>query len=221
MKTIQNKSLGFIIPLLVPSTLEECKTIFGNEESIVDIVVAQETYHGWNNIFRDKLCDAVEKQFKVARRVLKEIPPTKEGGKPTKQYEPAVAFIKHVLSQGVTKEQLTPLALEIGKSIKFGEGGSSVGGRIGKTFLDTATAILALNPAEIDQVVANLVQFNEGLVIDKDDSGKPTVDSLARALKVDQLNQEAARKARLGIGSLPKPVVEDEEEEEGDDEAAA
>jgi hypothetical protein len=216
MKTITTSVLGFDVPVAgVPETLQEAIESAGGEENLVQTFVDQRRFHNTNTEARAAVVAALEKATGIKRK-MKQVPSAKDPSKfseqpdeSEQQYSDGVrAQVKQDNPELKDAAAVTAYLWDAIKDdedvagIVFkgqGEGRGAGGPRTTKTDVIHATILLKTD-ADWQRAVAMLTQKNPGLVVELDEAGKPTVASLANALRINRARAQAEENAALGLG---------------------
>lgn len=207
MKSTTTSVLGFDVPVSgQPETLAECVTAAGGEQVVADQYVGYSNAHKTNGDARGAVTDALEKITGIKRATETVKSPTKADPNRTveRTSESEQTYRDRVAAElGKSTEELwTMIKDEVGvipfKCVGEARTGSS---RVGKEDSKKAETLLAAGDAMWQQAVSLLTQKNPGLEIALGDDGKPTVESLAAAIKVNRVRIQKEEDASLGLAA--------------------
>lgn len=205
MKNSTTSVLGFNPPVSnVPENIAECVTAAGGEQELVDQWVAYTFAHKVNTSARAAIVDALEETTGNKRATEKVKSPTKaDPNREVEKYsESEQTYADRVRAElGQTTEQIWPTIAEAVGTIEFKAVGEPRTGtsRVGKEDAKNAETLLASDVWK--NAVELLVQKNPGLEIANGDDGKPTVESLAAALRTNRQRIAKEENALLGIAA--------------------
>ncbi len=207
MKNSNTSVLGFDVPISeVPENLAECVTAAGGEQNLVDQWVGFVKAHRTNTDARGAITDAFEEVLKIARATETVKSPTKADPnrtveKPSESEQTYADRVRAETSQ--TTEQLWTAIKDAVGVIAFKAVGEPRTGsaKVGKEDAKKAEILLAAGDAMWQQAVALLTQKNPGLEIALGEDGKPTVDALAAAIKVNRVRIQKEEDASLGLAA--------------------
>lgn len=204
MKTVQNKSMGLVVNVEVPDSVEEYNQLAGRNDACLEDAIQYNLFHSFNSEFRNKFAEAVEKETGIARNLneaaMAKSPERKDGKEKTKIYENPGSYIARVLAEkGVEASAFQDVGDRIARSIKFdpSEGTRSGSGKVGKEYLAAAETIINAGPDKLEGAIEKLESLNTGLTIERNSEGGVDVDTLARAIKIN-----ADRKQRETVNEL-------------------
>lgn len=200
-----NKTLGFELSVTVPDSVEDFDKLAGKPGAALTEAINNVIYRGWNNDFRATFLERVEKETKVAWPVDQkktDAQPERKDKKPkTPILIPEGDYLDLVIAAGYTREQLLPIAVEVAAEITFDPKSEGRGtGKVGKQFLEAAEQVLSKDDAHVAKVVGNLERLNPGLKVALDDEkveGRPSKETLAKAIKVNEDRKRADNMAEL------------------------
>lgn len=205
MKNSTTSVLGFDVPTSgQPETLAECVAAAGGEQIVVDQYVGYSNAHKTNGDARAAVVEALEEVTGIKRATEKVKAPTKSDPNRTvdKFSESEQTYADRVRAEtGQKTEELWPLIADKVGVIPFkcvGEPRTGAG-RVGKEDAKNAETLLASDVWK--NAVELLSQKNPGLEIAVGDDGKPTVESLAAALRTNRQRIDKEAKAELGIAA--------------------
>lgn len=172
----------------VPATVEEYDAMAKQAGAAHERAVDADFQHDWNGRWRKSFCEALEKLTGVERK-------KEEKDNKVKFLETENVYIARVESETATKYPV--LAQEIADKTEYRTQGSG-GGSIGEVWFGEADGIIAaVGGNSWDGFVANITNNNPGFVFDFDDeTGKPTRESVALALKTEDSREKALAKAK-------------------------
>ena len=205
--------LGILLPVKnVPADVETADTQLGKVGGTLESHISNYMYRGVNPDGRALVCEVVEGLTSIKRKTKVEPAPTKADANATRTVfdESEMAYFKRALAESgktVAEVQAAINALP-DEDEKDAEGKVVTNGKVldfnapkrvagpktpNKTDTEFSTKILALPEDQIGKAVAALKAANPGLEIEEVD-GKPTVESLAWAIKAnrDRATREAA-----------------------------
>ncbi len=195
MKTRNQATLGFTVKLQVPDSVEEFAKMAGGIDKVLDMATDEEVFRGWLPVFRGKFVEALAKSTEeggtgVPREVVGKGPKNKAGEQPD-IFEKDTAYIKRVRAVG-DKAKLNAIAQQVADLIPFDPSeSSSTSGRIGKKYLTAAeglAAAIAAGASTWEVVTANILAENPDFEFEfEGETGAPTIDSLAAALRADEV----------------------------------
>lgn len=200
MKTRKQSTLGFTVGLSVPDSIAEFATLAGGENAVLEMAIDEEVFRGWLPVFRTKFVTALEKSEAdggtgVARQVVGKGPKNK-AGEQADLFEKDTAYIKRVLASA-DKATLQKLAQSVADGIKFDPSeSSSSSGRIGKKYITAAegiTAAINAGASTWDTFMANFIAENPDFEFEFDAEGVPTLESVAQAMRADELRLASAQ----------------------------
>lgn len=204
MKDSITSVLGFPAPLSgVPTTLAECVEAAGGEQKLVEQYTGWVIAHKSNTTIRGAIVEALEKSTEIK-------PKTKPVNRPTKsdpsrmvdeQDESDQTYSDRVRAETkLSNDELWAMIKdEIGVTEfkALGEPRTGGAGRVGKEDAKSAETLLK---SELWQNAVQLLQSqNPGLEIALGEDGKPTVEALANAIKVNRLNRDKEQKVAMGL----------------------
>lgn len=205
MKNSTTSVLGFDVPTSgQPETLAECAEAAGGEQVVCDQYVGYSNAHKTNGDARGAVVDALEEITGIKRATETVKSPTKADPNRTveKFSESEQTYADRVRAEtGKTTEELwTMIAEKVGvipfKCVGEARTGSS---RVGKEDSKKAETLLA---SELwTEAVKLLQQKNPGLEIALGEDGKPTVETLASAIKVNRVRIQREEDASLGLAA--------------------
>jgi hypothetical protein len=205
MKNSTTSVLGFDPPVSgVPENLQECVTVAGGEQVCCDLLVSYSNAHKTNTDARGTIVEALEKITGIKRATEQVKSPTKADPKRTveKFSESEQTYADRVRAEtGKSTEELwTMIKDEVG-TIPFKMVGEprTGAGRIGKEDQKKAETLLASDLWK--QAHDLLLQKNPGLEIALGEDQKPTVESLANAIKVNRIRVQKEEDAGLGLAA--------------------
>lgn len=204
MKDTTTSVLGFDVPVSGhPTDLSECIEAAGGEQNLVDGWTDYIKFHKTNTAARSAVVEALENVLGSERETETVKSPTKADPNRTveKYAESEQTFAQRVISQsGKTKTEIWDMIKDQVGVIPFkGEARAGGVGRLAKQ--DTVKAQTLIDSNKWNVAVNLLEQKNPGLKIEMDAAGKPTVESLAQALRTNRRRLEAEENAALGIAA--------------------
>jgi hypothetical protein len=205
MKDSTTSVLGFNAPLSgVPTSLSECVEAAGGEQPLVDQYVGWVIAHKSNTTIRGAIVEALEKATDIKRAVKQVNRPTKsDPNRMVEEWdESEQTYSDRVRAQTkLPAEELWALIKdEVGVTEFKAVGEPRTGaGRVGKEDAKSAETLLASDLWK--NAVELLTKQNPGLEIALGEDGKPTVETLANAIKVNRLNRDKEQKAALGLAA--------------------
>lgn len=200
MKTTKTNVLGVEVEIEIPSTVEEYDSLAGRTGAALDGANRQTLAHKWAGEARDAVVEALEEKTKIEQRVIKTIPPEKEGGKETKIYETAATYVEFIKKQAnIAPEDFATIVKDAAGDVAFNPGASTRTGTTKKEYFNMADTVLTAgqsgNPTPsglvgkqvFDKVTKTLEASNPGLSITRadDELGTPDRDSLAAAYRAN------------------------------------
>lgn len=213
MKPYSQKFLGLSITIQVPESAEEFDQMSGQVGSCVESAVAQEVLHGYGGKFRNKFAEALEKEtftdadgkeFKVEwpedKDATAKQPKKKDGTQTVMHISPKDYFDLVCAKTGKKPADFNALAQSVADANPFDLKASESGGsRVSKAINEAATELVNNQPDRAKRAAETLASRNEGLTIETDANGLPTIDSLARAMAVDAARRQREELAALGV----------------------
>ena len=206
MKQVTQKTLGFLIPVTVPESVEEFDSLAGEAGACLSEAVDNVMYRGHLNRARAIVVKVVEEKTGIARREIGRTAPRKDGST-SPVYEKDGLYVPFALQQAkLSPADIQSAVAEACAVIPFEVNASRTGGRIAKEWLNAADELIALvEDAGVDysKFMAN-VEANHPVYEFEIDSetGNPTRESIAIALRLedDCARNEAKRRAREAAG---------------------
>lgn len=204
MKNTTTKVLGWDVPVTdQPETLDECITVAkAAKRDVAEDWLDYIRFHKTNSAARSAVVDALESVLKNERETEMVSSPTKSdpNRKIEKYSEKEQQYKDRVVAQsGKTAAEVWDMIKDTVGSVPFmaepREGGA---GRLAKQ--DTVSAQTLIDSDKWQTAVTMLEQKNPGLKVEIVD-GKPTVESLATALRTNRKRREAEEKAELGLAA--------------------
>jgi hypothetical protein len=205
MKNSTTSVLGFDVPTSgQPETLAECATAAGGEQIVCDQYVGYSNAHKTNGEARTAVVDALEEITGIKRATETVKSPTKADPKRTieKYNESEQTYADRVRAEtGKTTEELWSMIKDKVGVIPFKCVGEPRTGasRVGKEDQKKAETLLASDLWK--QANELLLQKNPGLEIAVGEDGKPTLESLANAIKVNRVRIQKEEDAVLGLAA--------------------
>ncbi len=206
MKDITTSVLGFDVPVSgVPETLQEAITAAGSEQAMLDGWNSYIRFHRTNGEARAAVIEALEAITGIERETEQVKSPTKaDPNRMIDKYsESEQQYAERALAQnGKSHAELAPQVLAKVGTIEFkavGEPRVGGPGKLAKVYTENAQTLINAGEAAYSKAVDMLEQKNPGLKIDLDDSGAPTVASLAAALKANKVRVEREANEALGL----------------------
>jgi hypothetical protein len=207
MKNSTTSVLGFDVPVSgVVETLPELVEAAGGEQPVVDLMVGYSNAHKTNTEARGAVVEALEKVTGIKRATENVKSPTKADPNRTvekfSESEQTYADRVRAETQQTTEQLWTAIASEVG-TIPFKVIGEARTGstRVGKEDAKKAETLLAAGDDMWKQAVQLLTQKNPGLEIALGEDGKPTVETLASAIKVNRVRIQKEEDASLGLAA--------------------
>lgn len=182
MRSITQNTLGITLIIAgVPSTAAEYDEMAGEVGACVDSAVDDSVYRGWLTKFRPAFIEALTEKSGVK----------KEDG------EKDAVYCKRIAAGILSQEELQTVGQNVADDIEFAINYVS-GGRIAKKFKDKAQELIDLieksKGGDYSRLVANISERNPGFKFIYDEDEKPTLESIALALKTEEerVRREAA-----------------------------
>jgi hypothetical protein len=194
MKTATNKTMGFDLNIEVPSSVEEYDKLAGRVGACLDDANQYNLFHSWNGEFRPKFVEAFEKQTGIKRQLNQEAidkaPARKDGTKP-EIFEQEAKYFKRALAElGEDISKYQSLAEAVARQVKFDPSeGTRSGGKVGKEYMSAAQQVFDAeesSPGAIEKVVTRLQELNNITIEIDFETIQPTLESLARAIKINE-----------------------------------
>jgi hypothetical protein len=208
MKDSTTSTLGLDVPVSgVSTTVAELVEAAGGEQALVDKVVGWAMAHNVNTTARSLITEALEKVTGESRKTKQKASPTKSDPNNTIEVydESEQTYTDRVCAlKGWSREQLGEAVLPDVGTVPFklvGEPRTGGPGRVGKEDAKKAETLLNGGDAMWTQAVQLLLQKNPGLEIPFAEDGKPTVETLANAIKVNRIRQQKEADAELGLAA--------------------
>jgi hypothetical protein len=208
MKDSTTSTLGVDVPVSgVPTTLPELIEAAGGEQALIDKTVGWGMAHNVNTVARSLITEALEEITGEARKMRQKASPTKSDPNNTIEVpdESEQTFTDRVCAmQDWTREQMwAAVAPKVGV-VPFklvGEPRTGGPGRVGKEDAKKAETLLNGGDSMWQTAVKLLLQKNPGLEIPFAEDGKPTVETMANAIKVNRIRQQKEADAELGLAA--------------------
>ena len=207
MKDTTTSVLGFDVPVTgQPETLQECVTAAGGEEKLVKGWTEYIRFHKTNTSARSAVVDAMEEVLGIKRATEQVKSPTKADPNRmvTRPSESEQTFADRAVAQsGKTRPEVWDLIKDNVGSIPFEAQGEGRGGpgRLAKQDTEKAQTLLAAPAEKLAFAIQLLTSKNPGLVIENDDAGKPTIESLATALRTNRQRLQKEADAEMGLAA--------------------
>ena len=208
MKDGTTSTLGVDVPVSgIPTTVAELIEAAGGEQILVDKVNGWAIAHNTNTEARGRITDKLEEVTGETRKTRQKGSPTKSDPNNTIEVydESEQTFTDRVCAmKDWTREQMwSAIGVQVGTVPYKLVGEPRVGGpgRVGKEDAKKAETLLNGGEAMWKQAVQLLLQKNPGLEIPLAESGLPTVETLANAIKVNRIRQQKEADAELGLAA--------------------
>jgi hypothetical protein len=191
---LQN-TLGMQVTFQVPSTIAEFGAACGvGEEQAEAMVLKYALDEGMFRTilpdFRGPFFERLEQETGIARRQTGTVTKKVDGEEQeVPVFEKDTLYFKHVQAEeGKDAEAYTDIANEIAAETPYDLTPKQRTGKVAKEFTQRAEGLataIAAGRGSWDNVVSKLVSLNPSVSIETDEDGTPSLESVARALKVD------------------------------------
>lgn len=189
-KDVMTGVYDFQVPVKgCPASAEEYNEMAKQEGACLDTAVDNDIQHNWKGSYRKSLREGL-----VAAGV-----PTEDGEKDKTHYNRAKALIVEGSIDGLDMSGLVELRNSIADTVTYSTGGGS-SSRIGEAWLNKADKYLEniQDPASWTAFMENISAANPGFTFECGDDGvTPTRDSVALALKTEDVRVRAAAETGL------------------------
>lgn len=197
MKRVSQTLLGLAAFLHVPETIEEFNSfLLGTGTTALDYANDEAYYRGIAPKVRSAYISAIGKALGKEPLVMSE-KTTGEGdsAKTVKTYEKDTAFLKRIQAEGVTTEQLNPLLQKAFDDVGWDLTSTRSSGPNKKDLegADFYINAIAAGESTWDRVVKNFEDVNRGLLMERDENGNVTRDSMAEAVKINRIRLENSK----------------------------
>lgn len=197
MKKVSQTLLGLSAFLSQPETIEEFNSYLkGTGTSALDYANDEAYYRGIAPKVRAAYIELIEKTFKKTPNIES----TKTVGegdnaKTVNSYEKDTKFLKRIMAEGTTPEELTPLLQAAFDSVGWDLTSTRSSGPNKKDLESADFYINAVAAGEStwDRIVKNFEGANAGLSISREEDGHVSRDSMAEAVKVNRIRLENSK----------------------------
>ena len=188
--------MSMTVPFEVPSNVAEFAAAAGvapeqGEATVLKYASDEAMFRTVLPAFRDAFFKALEEETGIERPQTGTTNKTVDGEKiEVPVYAKDTEYFNHVQAEeGKEAADYEELALQVAGDIEFNLRAKPRAGKPAKKYLTQAqglTDAVAAGRGTWEGVVGKLTALNIGLNIEVDDDGAPSLDALARALKVDE-----------------------------------
>ena len=188
---IKQSSMGLTFLVKgVPSSTSEFDEMAGEVGACLDYGIDDVLKHVWLSRFRPKFAELLAARTGIPRAKTGER--VNKDGTTTAIYEKEVSYLQRVLDKTHKDvSEYNELAQEVADSLPFASAFTGTGtgrGRIGKEYLSLADEIIEQiesTGSDYSSFMDTITSSNAGFVFAVDESGTPTREAIATAVKVD------------------------------------
>lgn len=196
MQTRLQNTMSMTVPFEVPSTVAEFAAAAGvgeeqGEATVLKYASDEAMFRTILPTFRDAFFTALEEESGIERPQTGTSNKIVDGEKvEVPIFAKDTEYFHHVQAEeGKEAADYEALALQVAQGIEFNLRAKPRAGKPAKKYLTQAQGLsdaIAAGRGSWEGVVEKLTSLNIGLNIEVDDDGAPSLDALARALKVDE-----------------------------------